>query len=82
MNVHIRKMYLIHDWLYSKKSIAEKYNDGKDSPKEQLIIVTDEGDAIAEELPAEDYLLYSDVNELISDLRDIIIDDLEGHKRE
>ncbi|MCT6684558.1 MULTISPECIES: hypothetical protein [Bacillus amyloliquefaciens group] len=82
MNIHIRKMYLIHDWLYSKKSIAEKYNDGKDSPEEQFIIVTDEDDAIAEELPAEDYFLYSDVNELITELRDIIVDDLKGHKGE
>ncbi|MCY8478074.1 hypothetical protein [Bacillus atrophaeus] len=81
MNIHIRKMYLIHDWLYSHRSTAEKYNDGKDSIKESYIIVTNENDAVAEEIPAEEYMIYSSLQDVIPELRETLNDKIKNRNK-
>ncbi|MCM3191431.1 hypothetical protein M3596_22235 [Bacillus subtilis] len=76
----IRKMFCIHDYLYSKRSRAEKYNDGKDYVKERFIIVTSESDLSAEEMSAYDHITYSDFNDAVRELRILVNDMKEWNK--
>ncbi|MCV4329350.1 MULTISPECIES: hypothetical protein [Bacillus amyloliquefaciens group] len=71
---HIRKMSLVHDYLYNNREVAERSNDGKDQVRDRYIIVTTEEDLFAEEIPAEEHYLYSDFNEVVSELRNTVND--------